>query len=137
MRDRPIIYCGLALFLILVTFPAWRGLAAGSTTRGPQPVLPTSQKQCIEPTAFMKSSHMTLLMNWRDNVVRQNVRDYTAADGKHYNISLTNTCLKQCHGAKTDFCDKCHNYSAVSLPCWNCHIDSKQQLPQQGFRSGL
>jgi hypothetical protein len=100
-------------------------------------VLPVSQKQCVEPTAFMKSSHMTLLMNWRDTVVRQNVRDFTGSNGKHYNMSLTETCLKQCHGGKTDFCDRCHNYSAVSLPCWNCHVDSKEEFDKQGFRSGL
>jgi len=146
MHDRPIIYCGLGLFLALVTFPAWHNLSAGVTARGPNPVLPVNQKQCVEPTAFMKSSHMTLLMNWRDTVVRQNVREYTSSDGKHYNMSLTSTCLKQCHEGKADFCDRCHNYSAVSLPCWNCHVDPKSLSPSeprplgsgpQGFRSGL
>jgi len=137
MRDRPIIFTGLALFLVLVTFPAWHNLSAGVTTRGPNPVLPRDQKQCIEPTAFMKTSHMQLLMNWRDAVVRQNLRQFTASDGKHYNIGLTNTCLKQCHGGKADFCDRCHNYSAVSLTCWNCHVDSQKGFANQGFRSAL
>jgi hypothetical protein len=71
---------------------------------------------------------MKLLMDWRDKAVRGGIRDFTAPDGKHYNMSLTPTCLEQCHGAKADFCDRCHNYAAVSPPCWNCHLDSKPLL---------
>ncbi len=137
MRDRPIIYGGLTLFLVLVTFPAWHNLTAGVTTRGPNPVLPVTQKQCVAPTAYMKSSHMTLLMDWRESVVRQNDRDFTAPDGKRYEKSLTSTCLKECHESKADFCDRCHTYSAVSLTCWSCHIDPKQAADKQGFRSSL
>jgi len=133
MHDRAIIYCGLAVFLGLVTFPAWHDLSAGVNARGPNPVLPANQKQCVAPVAFMKSSHMSLLMSWREAVVRQNTRDFTAFDGKHYNMSLTQTCLKQCHGPKADFCDRCHNYAAVSLPCWNCHQDAKPQSVGQAL----
>jgi hypothetical protein len=43
-------------------------------------------------------------------------------------MSLTNTCLRECHTAKADFCDRCHDYEAVSLPCWDCHMDSKTLL---------
>jgi hypothetical protein len=125
MRDRPVIYCGLALFLGLATFPAWRNLSTGANARGPNPVLPASQKQCVAPVAYMKASHGSLLIEWRDIVVRQNTRDFTAFDGKHYNMSLTATCLKQCHGGKADFCDRCHTYAAVSLTCWSCHQDSR------------
>lgn len=137
MRDRTVIYCGLALFVGLVTFPAWHDLSAGVTAKGPNPVLPVNQKKCVEPVAYMKSSHMTMLMSWRDTVVRQDSRDFTASDGRHYKMSLTQTCLAQCHNGKTDFCDRCHNYSAVTLPCWNCHVDSKQDFSKQGFRSAL
>lgn len=131
MRDRGIIWCGLAVFLGLVTFPAWHR----SSTKGPDPVLPVREKQCVAPTAYMKSSHMNLLMTWRDEAVRQNQRDYTTFDGRHYRISLTATCLNQCHAGKADFCDRCHNYAAVSLTCWNCHVD-KKQLGQQLAAAG-
>ena len=43
-------------------------------------------------------------------------------------MSLTNTCLAQCHGAKADFCERCHNYAAVTLACWDCHQESKTIL---------
>lgn len=128
MRDRPIIYCGLLIFAAFLTLPLWHNLYGRVTAKGPNPVLPASQKQCVAPLAYMRSSHMNLLFQWRDSAVRQGARDYTAFNGKHYTMNLTTTCLGQCHGAKADFCDRCHNYTAVALPCWDCHQDSKPVL---------
>ncbi len=69
----------------------------------------------------MRANHMRLLNDWRDLVVREGERTYTAADGKVYEISLTGTCLK-CHSNKETFCDRCHDYAGVTPSCWNCHI---------------
>jgi hypothetical protein len=69
---------------------------------------------------------MALLVNWREEVVRRNVRSFTAFNGKTYNMSLTGTCLSGCHTNKADFCDRCHNYVGVKGPyCMDCHIDPK------------
>lgn len=125
MRDRGVIYCGLALFLGLATFPVWHNLAARVNAKGPNLILPKNEKRCVAPLAYMKTSHMSLLLDWRDSVVRRGAREYTAFDGRRYSMNLTSTCLKQCHGAKAEFCDRCHTYAAVSLPCWDCHQDSK------------
>jgi len=128
MRDRPIIWSGLLIFLAFLTLPVWHNLSAHVTAKGPQPVLPRSEKQCVAPLDFMKTSHMKLLLDWRDSVVRTGAREYTTADGRRYNMDLTVTCLRQCHGARADFCDRCHTYAAVSPSCWNCHLDSKGLL---------
>jgi hypothetical protein len=40
-------------------------------------------------------------------------------------MSLTGTCLTGCHTNKAEFCDRCHNYAAVSVYCWDCHVDPK------------
>jgi len=136
MRDRGVIYCGLAVFLGLATFPAWHDLSARVNARGPNPALPRNQKQCVAPVEYMKTSHMNLLLDWRENVVRRGERDFTASDGKHYSMSLTATCLEQCHGTKRDFCDRCHNYAAVSPPCWDCHLDSKTAAGTPPLQAG-
>lgn len=128
MRDRGIIWSGLAIFLALLTLPVWHNLSAGITAKGPNQALPAREKQCVAPIAYMKTSHMRLLMDWREAVVRGNTREYVAYDGRHYNMSLTSTCLNQCHAGKGDFCDRCHTYAAVSASCWNCHVDSKPVL---------
>ncbi len=128
MRDRAAIWFGLAVFLALFTFPFWRDLSAAATTRGPEPVLPAREKQCVAPLAYMKTSHMTLLLDWRDEVVRRDGRTFAAYNGRTYTMNLTSTCLSQCHAKRADFCDRCHNYAAVNVPCWDCHTDSPPVL---------
>ncbi len=125
MRDRGVIYTGLLVFLGVITFPAWHDRAVGTTTRGPDPVLPAQEKQCVAPLSTMRTSHMQLLMDWRDEAVRRNVHTYTAFNGRNFNVSLTGTCLTGCHTSKADFCDRCHNYAGVSVYCWDCHVDPK------------
>jgi hypothetical protein len=124
MRDRGLIIGGLTVFLALITFPFWYNLATATTSRGPEPVLPATEKNCVAPVEYMRTSHMDLLVTWREQVVRSNVRSYQAFDGKTYNMSLTKTCM-QCHTSKADFCDRCHNYAGVTPNCWDCHIDPK------------
>ena len=50
-------------------------------------------------------------------------------DGKQYTMSLINTCMK-CHTSKAKFCDRCHNYMAVTPDCWDCHIAPKEKAPE-------
>jgi len=125
MHDRPVIYTGLFIFLGLITFPVWHDLAAKTTARGPEPVMPTQEKQCVAPREYMRTSHMQLLMGWRDTVVRQDAHSFQAFNGKTYEMNLTKTCLTGCHTNKAEFCDRCHNYAGVSACCWDCHVDPK------------
>jgi hypothetical protein len=122
MRDRYVIMAALAGVLVLITSPVWYARAAGMSARGPEPKLPAQEKACVMPVEYMRTSHMTLLMSWRDQVVRQNIRTWTAGDGKVYTMSLTGTCLR-CHANKAEFCDRCHTYAGVAPYCWDCHVD--------------
>lgn len=130
MRDRNLIVAGLVAFLALLTFPVWYNRAAGTTSRPPEVKLPAREKQCVAPVSYMRNSHMQLLIRWREEAVRQDVRTFTAADGRTYRISLTGTCLN-CH-SKPDFCDRCHNYAAVKPACWDCHLDPGQIQKARG-----
>ena len=126
MRDRGLIYTALALFLGLATFPAWHNLSARVTGKGPELRLPVNARQCVAPVEYMRTSHMNLLIDWRETVVRAGRRDFTAAGGTHYAMSLTPTCLDQCHGDRKEFCDRCHDYAGVRPYCWDCHVDPKE-----------
>ena len=127
MRDRSLIYGGLLIFLAIITFPFTYNLATGKTAASPELKLPEREKQCVAPVDYMRSSHMQLLMDWREKSVRENLRTYTAFDGRSYDISLTGTCLTQCHKTKAEFCDRCHTYEGVQGPyCMDCHIDPQQ-----------
>lgn len=126
MRDRGLIYAGLVAFLVLITYPFWHNLQAGVTSKGPELRRPEQAKQCVMPLSYMRTSHMDLLADWRENSVRNGVKIFSASDGRTYNVSLTGTCLSQCHVSKEEFCDRCHNYASVSNYCWDCHVDPKQ-----------
>lgn len=122
MYDSGKIIIGLIVFIGLFTSPIWYNLSNGKSQTRPDPVLPTkeNQKECVASKEFMRTNHMILLNDWRYEVVRTGQRVYTAKDGKHFNMSLTNTCLN-CHSDKTEFCDQCHNYVGISNYCWDCH----------------
>ena len=77
-------------------------------------------KECIAPTDYMRESHMVLLNEWRDAVVRDGNYEYVSSSGQVYEMSLDETCLG-CHSNQEDFCDKCHEYASVDLYCWDCH----------------
>ena len=134
--DKGTIMAGLGLFVAIVAFPVWYSAASTAPDRNgdgkpdyqPMPEKPEGQTACIESTEFMRASHMDLLMTWRDTVVREDQREWTAPDGKIYTISLTGTCLR-CHDNKAEFCDRCHDYSGVTPYCWDCHVDPSSLTP--------
>ena len=127
MYDAGKIITGLILFIGLFTSPIWYNLSSGKALEKPNLVLPDkiNQKECVESTEYMITNHMVLLNEWRYKVVREGDRNFTTADGRHYKMSLTNTCLN-CHSDKSKFCDQCHNYVGVSAYCWDCHNEPKK-----------
>lgn len=122
MGDKGKITVGLAIFVILVTFPFWGRLAASGDAQVNRPELdyPADATACVEDTPFMTANHMDLLNSWRDSVVRDGVLEYTAASGEIFQMSLTKTCL-DCHDNRDDFCTRCHDYANVKPTCWECH----------------
>ncbi len=125
MYDAGKIIVGLIIFVGLFTSPIWYDLANGKAAlKEPQLVLPQqpNQKECVENTEFMRTNHMVLLDDWRNEVVREGKRTFVSDNHKTYNMSLSGTCLN-CHSNTSQFCDQCHNYMGVSPYCWDCHIE--------------
>lgn len=122
MYDRNKIIVGLVIFVCLLSFPVWYNMASGKASYSPEPGKPADKERCVERAEYMKSFHMDLLNNWRDEVVRGSSRVYVASDGARYNMSLSNTCMN-CHSNKSAFCDQCHDYVGVKPYCWDCHIE--------------
>ncbi len=120
MYNRGLILTIIVVVLVLVTLPFWYGRVTGRAGQPPKLELPADRKQCVEATEYMRKSHVDLLEQWRDAVVREGQRIYTARDGTRYEMSLTGTCLR-CHSNKANFCDRCHNYVKAEPTCWECH----------------
>lgn len=130
MYDRGKVIAGLLIFGVFVSFPFWYDWAQPGRGDPPELARPKTADRCIESVQFMRASHMTLLNQWRDDFVRNGQRIYVSTSGESYRIGLTGTCLQQCHGARAEFCDRCHEYVGESPPCWNCHLDA--QTPTGG-----
>ena len=116
------IIAGLVVFVGLVGLPLWYNTTVGESVGRPQLELPDPQQHanCVAPVEEMRASHMDLLNQWRNAVVRDGERVYTAFDGTQYEMSLSQTCM-DCHSSKENFCDRCHNYVGVTPYCWDCH----------------
>ena len=122
MYDAGKIIPGIIIFFGLISFPIWATAVSGNIDYVPDLEIPADEEQCVESAEWMRANHMDLLIDWREEVVRDGARTYTATDGKEYSKSLTDTCL-DCHSSKAAFCDQCHDYVAAKPNCWNCHVD--------------
>ena len=141
MNDKPVIIVGLAIALIILTFPFWYSVTAGAP--GTPPDLTVPDGKCVMDTEYMRAHHMDLLDEWRDAVVRKGEKTYHSETlGKDVEMSLTKTCLLECHatndvGEKASvqldlspsnrdmFCHQCHDYAGVQPSCWDCHLEPK------------
>lgn len=116
-----------ALFCLAVLSPFLVNLSNASA--GPQVSADTptidglNTRECVASTEYMKESHMQLLDEWRNDVVRGGSRQHASASGQMYEKSLDDTCLG-CHTNREEFCDSCHDYAEVDLYCWDCHDSS-------------
>jgi hypothetical protein len=122
MNDAGKIVGGLIVFIAVVTLPMWFHMAKGTVPIPPEPKIETDAKNCVAPVEYMRTLHMDMLNEWRDDVVRRGDRIYTSPDGKQYDKSLSRTCMS-CHHNKAEFCDACHDYAAVKPYCWDCHVE--------------
>ncbi len=122
---------GLVVFVGIFTMPIWLNFGS-EKYEYPEMALPKGEivlngqtvdagAACIEPKEWMRANHMSLLIEWRDQALRNEKRVYVASDGRKWETSLQNTCMA-CHGDKTEFCDKCHNTNSVNPYCWDCHV---------------
>ena len=114
------IILGIIVFAILFSSPLWINVFSEDPTDVPDLQYPADEEECIRDTEYMRNYHMDILNDWRDRVVRDDIR-YTEINGVKYEMSLSKTCMS-CHAEKTEFCDKCHDYLGVDPYCWDCHV---------------
>ena len=128
MYNAKFVIPGIIVFAGLFTAPFWINMLSSSHEEV-KVVLPTepvtffgeARTNCVEPREWMAANHMELLIEWRDQALRENKRIYVASDGKKWETSLQNTCMA-CHSNKAEFCDKCHDANSVNPYCWDCHV---------------
>lgn len=124
MYDTGKVIAGLVAFLAIATSPILYQWAKDTPPEPPKLNISPDHRTCVAPTEYMRSLHMDLLNDWRNEAVRDGDRTYVAFDGKLYEKSLAVTCLGECHSNKQEFCDRCHEYVGAEPYCWNCHVPS-------------
>jgi len=116
----------LILFVGVMTYPIWS--SSSDAAKAPKPEKPKDYKECVAPAQFMRTTHMKLLNDWRDDILREGgSRTGHTADGTEFVRSLQNGCMK-CHSNKKKFCDVCHTYTSVKPYCWDCHLQPKEAM---------
>ncbi|HIJ79609.1 MAG: sulfate reduction electron transfer complex DsrMKJOP subunit DsrJ [Desulfobulbaceae bacterium] len=116
----------LIIFIGLMTAPMWYG--SGDASKLPNPEKPKGYTECVEDTQYMRTSHMKVLNDWRDDILREGgARVATTANGTEYVRSLQNGCMK-CHNNREKFCGECHKYASVNPYCWDCHLQPKEAM---------
>lgn len=123
MYDNGKIIIGLALGIVILTFPFWDNIGRPGA-KPPALVFPKDNAQCVEPASFMRKNHMKLLREWKAGViVTRGGSLYITSGGLKLEDTFEKTCLNsKCHSDKKTFCDRCHNYIGKALNCWEeCH----------------
>ena len=71
-------------------------------------------EDCVKETAYMRYSHMDLLLEIREETVREGIRGEIGLDVGEQNC-------RDCHSNRERFCNECHNTVNVHLDCFGCH----------------
>ncbi|MFC2018109.1 hypothetical protein ACFLTQ_02270 [Chloroflexota bacterium] len=135
MRNPAKIIIGIIIFIALLSIPIWVTQASGNAEytidSDPEFQLPdpavveqvsgSADYVCMEPTDYMRLNHKKLLYEYRADAVRTDSED-DPGDVTVYGqpFSVNGTCFA-CHTDRTVFCDKCHDYTATQMGCWECH----------------
>ena len=122
MSDKTTILAGLIVFVVLATSPIWYSLVVAGDGDTPKLEPASEGSRCVMENPV--ASHMDLLDQWRDEVIREGNSEPVKVDGRSYKKSLTEGCLR-CHSSRKKFCQECHGYANVAPPCWNCHLETK------------
>ena len=100
MYNAKYIIPGLVVFVGIFTLPIWLNLCSpkyvypevalpqGQVTLygGSEPVVVDAGAACVEPRDWMRANHMSLLLDWRDEALRDEKRVYVASNGKEWNL---------------------------------------------------
>ncbi len=111
--------CGVVLGLLST------GLLAGSLIPDLPPAKPGAN-QCVEPTDVMRKKHYSFILHQRDETMHKGIRT------TKYSLNECIACHVQPredgsypkHSDSDHFCNTCHEYAAVSVDCFQCHVDS-------------
>jgi len=107
----------IVILLMMATPLALSFLAyASGSYKAPFLAAAKAGTQCVLDPIKMRPYHMIYLKQLRDRIVREGDRSVRSG------LPIMTTC-GNCHGNRSNFCDKCHARAGVNLDCFECHRD--------------
>jgi predicted CXXCH cytochrome family protein len=99
-------------------------LAPLSFAQVQSPVFPKAAgEKCVEPTDLMRRSHFEFILHQRDRTVHEGIRtrqhSLAGCVSCHAAEDTTGTTLPV--NAPGQFCQSCHEFTAVTMDCFECH----------------
>ncbi len=89
-------------------------------------------EQCVEDTAEMRKNHMEKILHQRDETMYKGIRTKQYSLKECINCHVPENATAR-YGDDKHFCSSCHNYTAVSIDCFQCHADKPGNLPKQSM----
>lgn len=124
----------LALTLVVMTGTV---CAAGAIAGGDSllPVIPEGRgENCVEDTDYMRRNHMELLSHQRDETTLKGVRtdQYSLKECLNCHVVYGPDSAPVTVSSPTHFCRSCHDYTAVSIDCFECHASRPEAADLPG-----
>lgn len=133
MKLTSVVPVGTAVVILLaIGFSAvWAFSSPDAEEAQPFLELPAGEEACVvEDTVYMRFQHMDLLLDLRDEVVRDGTLGEFDSDGTVRRITLDG-CW-ECHTSRETFCNQCHDAVNLNLDCFRCHHDPSSDLQGSG-----
>jgi len=112
---------GLAAGLLLIA--TWAGAQAAETT-GIKAIAQVSEtEKCVAPKEEMRRTHMQKILHQRDETMRKGIRTTRHSLQSCVNCHVTKDESGQAVDINNSehFCSSCHQYTGVSIDCFQCH----------------
>ncbi|MCW8934448.1 MAG: hypothetical protein OQK98_06965 [Gammaproteobacteria bacterium] len=118
MHNTLITIAGLAM-LAFSAF-AFAGEKPSFAPKVPHPT--NGSTECVQPEDEMKKNHMNYLLHQRDQTMHEGIRTKTYSLKECINCHVPENSEVR-FGDDKHFCSSCHNFTAVSIDCFQCHMD--------------
>lgn len=86
--------------------------------------------ECVEPEDVMRRDHMNFILHQRDETMHRGIRTskYSFAECIDCHVQPDENGNIAGIETKDHFCNSCHEYSAVTIDCFECHADRPQEF---------
>ncbi|RDH81084.1 MAG: hypothetical protein DIZ80_13275 [endosymbiont of Galathealinum brachiosum] len=108
---------------------AFAGEKPSFAPKVPHPTNGTTE--CVQPEDEMKKNHMNYILHQRDETMHNGIRTETYSLKKCINCHVPENSTAR-FGDDKHFCSSCHNFTGVSIDCFQCHMDRPMKNKAMG-----